>query len=89
MISSGHEFQNGIPSSTIPSSSAPAASFPEVRFAPCFLPDPDGVDFDPTSSSLSSSTWPPSLVFSAPRSAVSARYPRNWMSLALTSRLVR
>src|SRR5262245_11808604 len=87
--SKSHPRQNGIPSSTIPSSSAPAASFLEERFDLCFLSDLEEVDFDSSSSSISSSARPLSSVFSKSRSWVSERCPRNWMSLALTSALVR
>ena len=45
MVSPGHEFQNGMPSSTMPSSSASASSFPEARFEPDFLTDLNEVDF--------------------------------------------
>ena len=67
MISSGHEFQNGIPSSTIPSSSAPPSPFVEVRFGPDFLPDLDEVAFGFSPISTSSSAG----LFSSALSAAS------------------
>src|SRR5262245_3513476 len=54
-ISSGHEFQNGIPSSTMPTSSALASSFVEERFEPDFLPDLDEAGFALSTISASSS----------------------------------
>ena len=55
MISSGHEFQNGIPSATMPTSSAPASSFVEARFETDFLPGLEEVGFDLSTISAPSS----------------------------------
>jgi hypothetical protein len=55
VISSGHEFQNGIPSATMPMSSAPASSFVEARFEPDFLPGLDEVGFGLSTISAPSS----------------------------------
>src|SRR5262249_61120471 len=77
------------PQKGISSSSSLTDSFLEARFDPCFLSDLDEVALDSSSSSISSSARPLASVFSPFRSEVSARCPRNCISLALTSALVR
>ena len=77
MISSGHEFQNGIPSATMPTSSAPASCFVEERFGPDFLPDLDEAAFGFSPISASSSSRLSSSALSTDSFAASPRWPRK------------